>query len=122
MTVRPQDKSWNTSNLLRCKRREMLKLYGKAKIKMVPQSWLAYKLIRNEYFNNIRNDKVTFDETKLQLLINKENNTKQWWKVLKQVNNYGPANWAKNSIPLLDTVGSVVTEIEKRPMYLTFVS
>ena len=68
----------------------MLKLYGKAKSKMDPQSWLAYKHIRNEYFSDLGDAKVTFDETKLQLLINEENNSKQWWKVLKQVNNWGP--------------------------------
>ena len=106
VTVRPHDKPWY-SNVLRCKRREMLKLYGKAKIKMDPQSWLACKHIRNEYFNDIRDAKVTFDESKLQLLINEEKNSKQWWKVLKQVNNCGPAN---DSIPPLDTAGSVVTD------------
>ena len=65
--------------------KEMLKMYGKAKMKIDPQSWLAYKLIRNEYFSDIRDAKVTFDETKLPLLIDKENNTKQWWKVLKHI-------------------------------------
>ena len=50
---------------------------------------------------------MTFDESKLQVLINEENNNKQWWKVLKRVNNCGPA---KDSIPPLDPAGSVVTD------------
>ena len=67
----------------------MLKMDNKAKLKTDHQSWLAYKLIRNDYFADIRSAKESFNSTNLQSLIQKDNNTKQWWKVLKQVNSVG---------------------------------
>ncbi len=106
VTVRPSDKPWYTSTL-RSKRREMMRLYGVAKVKNNTLNWSNYRNLRNSYFSDVREAKQAFESRKYQELSKHDKTSKQWWKLLKQVT-YGGTTFS--SIPPLELEGQIITD------------
>ena len=89
----------------------MMKLYRTAKLNDNANSWDAYKILRNEYFANIRAAKISFDDSKLKSLIDKNNSPKQWWTLLKQVKK---SNSFSETFPPLEIGEKIVTDDKEK--------
>jgi len=110
VTMRPNDKPWY-SNILRLKRKRMIQHFKAFKSQKTDTKWADYKQIRNEYFNDIKAAKKSYDETNLQSLIDQRNSSKQWWSLIKQINK---CNSFDGTIPPLDTGGELISDDKQK--------
>ena len=106
VTVRPDDKPWY-NNKLRAKQKHMMKLYKTTKSNNTATTWENYRIIRNEYFNEIKTAKKNFDDCKLKSLAEKKNSPKQWWSLIKQVQQ---SNSCNEGIPPLEVNDQILTD------------
>ena len=95
--LRPNDADWMTSDI-RTKQRKRNRIHNKAKRVNTPESWYAYRVIRNEVNSMIRRAKRTSNDRLFDKINSFDSNQSGWWKLVNSCFNSNA-----NSIPTLIT-------------------
>ena len=104
--VRPNDKPWYNNHLRRlCRKRR--RLHKIAKHLNTPNSWAAFRKCRNQYFNEVKEAKLDYENNKYSSLAKECTSSKKYWSIMRKLLK---SNDGYETIPPIETDTEIITD------------